>query len=306
MIIMRELRVKDVIWISVVQPMEDDIRMLGERFSQIHPLVLEELRTPTIRPRVENYDHHLFMVLHFPKFTPGVEKSTSSEIDFILLPDTLITVHYDPIAILEDFWHASESKKIASERYGKTPVHLLYYLLRQFFVTSLRELDQIQEEIDALEEKVFTGQAKEILEDITFLKRDILDFRRALKPQHLTLESLVHQGVSLYGEKVKPFLSDLVGEYLKAWNLLETHKETLDAIYDTNRQLIAAKTNEVMRVFATLAFITFIPTMVANIYGMNIENLPFMDQANSFWIVLGFMGIATLLVFLALKWKKLI
>lgn len=303
---MRELKIGNIKWISLLKPDAEEIRELGKQFPQIHPLVLEELLTPTIRPRVENYDHHLYMVLHFPKFVPGVEKSTASEIDFILMQDTVITVQYDDILILEDFWHECEEQKVAAERYGKTPVHLLYYLLRQFFATALRELDQIQEESDALEEKVFTGQAKEILEGITFLKRDILDFRRALKPQHLTLESLVHQGGTLYGEKVKPFLSDLVGEYLKAWNLLETHKETLDALYDTNRQLIAAKTNEVMRVFATLAFITFIPTAVANIYGMNIENLPFVNQANSFWIVLSFMGLATLLVYLALKWKKLI
>lgn len=303
---MRELKIGNIKWISLLKPDTEEIRELGGQFPQIHPLVLEELLTPTIRPRVENYDHHLYMVLHFPKFVPGVEKSTASEIDFILMQDTIIIVQYDDILILEDFWHECEKQKVAAERYGKTPVHLLYYLLRQFFATAMRELDQIQEEIDTLEETVFTGQAKEILEDITFLKRDILDFRRALKPQHLTLESLVHQGGAFYGEKVKPFLSDLVGEYLKAWNLLETHKETLDALYDTNRQLIAAKTNEVMRVFATLAFITFIPTAVANIYGMNIENLPFVNQANSFWIVLSFMGIATLLVYLALKWKKLI
>ncbi len=303
---MRELKVGNINWISLFKPDAQEIRELGARFGQIHPLVLEELLTPTIRPRVENYDHHLYMVLHFPKFIPGFEKSIASEIDFILMQDAFITVQYDDIPILEYFWHECEAPKVAAERYGKTPVHLLYYLLRQFFATSLRELDQIQGEIDALEEKVFTGQAKEILEDITFLKRDILDFRRALKPQHLTLESLVHQGASLYGENIKPFLSDLVGEYLKAWNLLETHKETMDALYDTNRQLIAAKTNEVMRVLATLAFITFIPTAIANIYGMNIDNLPFVDQANSFWIVLGFMGLATLLVYLALKWKKLI
>lgn len=303
---MRELKIGNIKWISLLKPDAEEIRELGGQFPQIHPLVLEELLTPTIRPRVENYDHHLYMVLHFPKFVPGIEKSVSNEMDFILMQDVVITVQYDDISILEDFWYECEEQKVAAERYGKTPVHLLYYLLRQFFGNALRELDQIQGEIDALEEKVFTGQAKEILEDITFLKRDILDFRRALKPQHLTLESLVHQGGTLYGEKVKPFLSDLVGEYLKAWNLLETHKETLDALYDTNRQLIAAKTNEVMRVFATLAFITFIPTAVANIYGMNIENLPFVNQANSFWIVLSFMGIATLLVYLALKWKKLI
>ena len=212
---MRELKVKDIRWISLVKPSSEDIKELSLRFPQIHPLVLEELATYTIRPRVENYDHHLYMVLHFPKFIPGPEKSIAYELDFILLADTLITVQYDEIPVLEELWHECEGRGVVAERYGKTPVHLLYYLLRYFYTKALRELDVIQGEIDGIEEKVFTGHAKEILEEITILKRDILDFRRAFKPQHLTLESLVTQGMQLYGEKIKPFLADLVGQYLK-------------------------------------------------------------------------------------------
>ena len=303
---MRELKIKDISWISLVRPTDDEIRELGERFPQIHPLVLEDLRTLTIRPRVENYDHHLYMVLHFPVFVPGTEKSISHEIDFILMSDRLITVQYDDIHILEEFWHECELGKPTSERYGKTPIHLLYYLLQKLFWGALQELDQIQGQIDVVEEKVFSGHEKEILEDITYLKRDVLDFRRALKPQHLTLESLVSPGVQLYGEKVKPFLADLIGEYLKVWNLLETHKETLDALYDTHRQLLAAKTNETMRAFTILAFISFIPTAIANIYGMNIDNIPLAERPDAFFAIMGLMGVTTGLIYVALKWKKLV
>lgn len=303
---MRELKLKDIRWISIVKPSAEDIKELGSQFPQIHPLILEELTTPTIRPRVENYDHHLYMVLHFPKFVPGPEKSIAYELDFILLIDTLITVQYEEIPILEELWHKCEDKGIMAERYGKTPVHLLYYILRQFYADALRELDAIQGEIDIIEDRVFAGHEKEILTDISLLKRDILDFRRAFKPQHLTLESLASQGSLIYGDKVKPFLSDLMGEYFKVWNLLETHKETLDALHDTNRQLLAAKTNEIMKVFTILAFISFIPTVIANIYGMNIVSLPFAQNPNAFWIVQALMIGITLLVYLVLKWKKLV
>ena len=303
---MRELKIKDTTWISMKRPSKDDIDELQARFPQIHPLIMEELLTPTIRPRVENYDHHLYMVLHFPKFIPGVEKSVSYEIDFVLMQNVLITVQYDDIEIIENFWHECENGETIKERYGKTPVHLLYYLVRQFFSTAMRELDQIQEVIDSIEEKVFTGYEKEILEDISYLKRDILDFRRSLKPQRLTLESLVSQSMNLYGEKVKPFLADLLGEYLKVWDLLETHKETLDALYETNSSSLASKTNEIMRVFTILAFISFIPTAIANIYGMNIENIPFASHDNSFFIILGAMIVITGAVYLVLKWRRLV
>lgn len=303
---MRELKIKDTTWISLVKPSSEEINELGKRFPQIHPLVLEELLTPTIRPRVENYDHHLYMVLHFPKFVPGPQKSISHEMDFILMQDILITVQYDDMELVNNFWRECEMKNAVKERYGKSPIHLLYYLVRMLFSDALKELDKIQEEIDTVEEQVFGGHEKETLEDISILKRDVLDFRRALKPQHLTLESLVNQGINLYGEKVKPFLNDLVGEYLKVWNMLETHKEALDAVHDTNRQLLAARTNEIMKVFTILAFISFIPTVVANIYGMNISHLPYADDPNAFWIVQGAMVGLTLFIYLILKWRKLV
>src|SRR3989338_10232224 len=142
---MRELKVGNIKWISFLKPSPEEIKEFGTQFPQIHPLLLEELLTPTIRPRVENYDHHLYMVLHFPKFIPGVEKSVSYEIDFVLMQNVLITVQYDDIEIIENFWHECENGETIKERYGKTPVHLLYYLVRQFFSTAMRELDQIQE-----------------------------------------------------------------------------------------------------------------------------------------------------------------
>jgi len=303
---MRELKIKEISWISLVRPTADDIKELRERFPEIHPLILEELLTPTIRPKVENYDHYLFMVLHFINFIPGAEKSISYEFDFILMPKVIITTQYEDVPVLEEFWHECESRGKIQEHYGKTPVHLLYYLLRQFFSASLRELDQIQEAIDALEEKVFTNPVKDTLEEIANLKRDILDFRRTFRPQQLTLDSLIPQGVQLYGENTRPFLMDIVGEYLKVWNLLETHKEALDALYDTSRQLLATRTNEIMRVFTILAFISFIPTAVANIYGMNIAHIPLAERPGAFWMVLLIMILLTGVVYAALKWKKLV
>lgn len=301
-----ELKIKNTNWISIIKPARNDIEELSKRFPQIHPIVLEDLLTPTMRSRVESYDHHLYMVLHFPNFQAKTKKTIANEVDFVLTQDTLITIQYDEINILENFKKAIEKDTDIQDQYGKTPIHLVYYLLIQFFAFALKELDEIQGQIDDMEEHVFSGKEKEILEDISLLKRNVLDFRRAIKPQQLTFESLSLQAVQLYGEKVRPFLNDLSGEYLKVWNLLENHKETLDALYDTNSSLLATKTNEIMRVFTILAFISFIPTAIANIYGMNISNIPLTDSPDAFWVILVFMVIFTIGVYILLKWRKLV
>ena len=226
--------------------------------------------------------------------------------DFIVFTDTLITVQYEPIPLIGDAWREYEADKSMRDQYGKTPFHLLSYLIRMFFAFSLKELDQIQQAVDEIEERVFSGRVKELLEDISVLKRNLLDFRRATKPQQLTLESLVNQGVHIAGERVRPLLLDLVGEYRKVWDLLENHKEALDALYDTNYALLTSKINETVRVFTILAFISFIPTAIANMYGMNLIRIPLAERPNAFWEILAIMAALTAVIYLILKWRKLV
>ncbi len=279
---------------------------LAAQFPTINPLVLEELLVPTIRPLVDNYDHHLYMVMHFPSFDDARKIVIAHEIDFILTKDSLITVQYDPIPELDEAWHEAEHTDVAHVHWRETPAHLLFYILQNLFVNTLRDLDKIQREIDAIEQDVFAGREKEIFHDIALLKRNVLDFRRTIKPQRLMLESLVQHGTKFYGERTRHYLEELVGAHHKIWDLLENHKETLDALYDTNDSLLASKTNETMRAFTILAFISFIPTAIANIYGMNIAHAPFVDRDNAFWVIITLMLVITAVVYVLLKWRRLI
>ena len=302
----RELLVKQTSWVSITNPGKNDLDTLRSQFSDIHPLIINDLRTPTIRPLAEVYDQEFYMVMHFPTFLSQKNKVHVREIDFILRRETLISVQYGAIPELEEVWNECAQNKEEITQYSQTSAHLLYYLMRRFFSKMLLELDQIQAAIDKSEEEVFNGREKEIFTDITLLKRDLLDYSRALKPQRIILETLIEKGSELYGATALPFLSAILSEYTRVASLLENHKEALDALYDTTSSQLATKTNEIMRVFTILAFITFIPTIVANIYGMNIDRMPFISDQNAFWTVIGIMTILTLSVYLVLKWRKLV
>lgn len=303
---MKILKIKDTTWVSLQNPSREEIQDLSQRFPGIHRVVLEELLTPTIRPRVDNYEQYLYLVLHFPDFLERTKETITHEIDFILTQNAIITVQYEDMPALESFWHECEDKTIEKDHCGKTPVHLFYHLLEWLFDDAMGELDEIQKQIDAIEKQVFDGRQKELLYRVSHLRRQVLNFRRAIQPEQLALQSLALQGATLYGESAKPFLNDLVGEFLKVWNHLENHKETLDALFDTANALIAFKTNETMKAFTILAFITFIPTAIANIYGMNVERFPFASGPNAFWNIVGIMAAFTLIVYFLLKWRKLL
>lgn len=300
---MRQIKLGTTSWISLARPSQDDIRELRQEFPEIHPLVLGELSTPTIRPRVEHYEHHLYMVLHFPSISSDGKTITTREIDFLLMKNVLITVYYADTPVLGEFMHECEHPESAA-RYGITPIHLLYYMLRELFTQSLAELDRIQTLIDELEERIFNGNEQEIVLKASILKRNVLDFRRAIKPQHHTFESLRERATELYGPSVQPFLIDLVGEYLKVWNLLENHKETLDALFETNNALIADRTNTTIKTLTILASTIFLLTLIAAIFGMNTVYTPLIGYPHDFWIVLGIMAAAIITMLAVFKTKK--
>lgn len=303
---MQELKVKNVTWISLVSPTDLDIRKLSKRVPEINQLVLEDLLTPTRRSRVENYDRHLYMILHIPHFQKSTNKVVTQELDFILVGNTLITVEYDNIPLITNLWRICMVEGAIKDRYGKTPIHLFYYIMRQLYASAMLELEALQGEIDVVEEEIFAGHEKEVLRDISLLKRNILDFRRTLKPQHMTLDALLTLGANLSGEKIVPLLTSLLSEYLKVWNLLENEKETLDSLYETNNSLLAAKINETMRAFTVLAFITFIPNVITSIYSMNFKDIPFVGWPHAFYGLLVIMAVLSWMMYKILKWKKLV
>lgn len=287
----------------MMKPGQEDIRELQSEFPEIHPVVLEELLTPTIRPRVEHYEHHLYMVLHFPKVLPDGETITTREIDFILMKDKLITVQYDETPMLDEFMHECEHPEAAG-RFGETPIHLLYYMLRELFAESLTELDRIQGLIDEIEERVFNGDGKEIAKKTSILKRNVLDFRRAIKPELYTFESLRERATEFYGAAVRPFLIDLAGEHQKVWSLLENHEEALNALLETNNALIADRTSTVIKTLTIMAFFTFPLTLISGIFGMNTIYTPIVDYRHGFWIIVGFMFISVVFMVALFKKKK--
>lgn len=288
---METLKTKSLVWHHMRRPAQTDLAWLKEEFG-IHPLVLDQLGGPTMRPKVDDYDGFLYLVLHFPIFHVSERKTYPREVDFILTKKYLITVTYEPIPPLEDFFRACMTEKPSEDLYAsKTPAHLLYYVVRELYAFALRELDHIQEHIDRIEDKIFLDGERGVIEEISIVRRDIVDFRRALKPQQATLESLAEQGVALHGPAVKHFLEGLVGEYMKVWNLIENNKEALDALYDNNVTILSIKQNEAMRFLTIGALLTFPPMLFVALMGMDAFAKPVIGGRYDFWIVLGIIAV---------------
>lgn len=277
---------------------------LQENFN-IHPVAIEEFITPTIRPRATQYANCLFLTIHIPLFDTKTRTTYPGEIDIVLTKDHLITGHDGDIYQLNDFFSklaGSEGKKRLYME--NSPAHLLHKILSVLLESCFPKLDHIHENLADIEEQVFNGKEKEMVFEISVVKRDILNFRRTLKPQRSILESLVQKNTPFIPEDLKPYFSDLIGTNIRLWNSLESNKETIESLEETNNSLLSNKLNLTMKVLTIFNAIFLPVTVYSNLMSMNTP-LPFEHHLSGFWLhlfIMIFISIFTIVLFKVRKW----
>lgn len=272
-------------WIDIRDPNKEDIQYLRKEFN-FHPLILDELIPPGHRPKVELHEDYLFLILYYPFYSKEKRETRSRELDIIVTKDTIITSHYKAIVPLRALFNNCnlypESKSIYM---SEGPGGLLFLILDSLWKSCFVKLNKIDKLLDEIEEDIFQGKEKEMVKEISLVKTDIINFWRIIDPQMETLESLPKEGVTFFGRKFAPHFSDVLGSYHQTWHTLQTHKETILALEDTNQSLLSTKTNEIMKVL-TIFSVIFLPlTLIASIWGMNIT-LPFSKSPLGFGLII--------------------
>jgi magnesium transporter len=300
---MKIIEHKTVSWIDFEDPSHDDILYLQEHFN-IHPLAIEEFFTPTYQPKAVSYNNCLFLSVHIPLF--DIEKRTtySGELDMIITKNHLITAHRHKIYQLEKFFHdISTSEGKQRLHLTKTPAHLLYAVLEILLESCFPRLDHISKNLDNIEEQVFSGQEKEMVLEISLVKRDILNFRRAIKPQRAIIESIIQKESILIPLELKAYFQDLIGTNIRIWNILENNKEIIESLEETNNSLLSNKLDMTMKVLTIFSAIILPMTAYSNIMAMSV-NIPLTHNPNAFWIHAGIIVIISLLTIIIFRWKK--
>ncbi|KKR09637.1 MAG: Mg2 transporter protein CorA family protein [Parcubacteria group bacterium GW2011_GWA2_39_18] len=266
---MQKIQTKNITWIDIQNPTDSDIELLKKEHG-VHGIVLEQLRQPSIRPAVEQYPHYLYLIMHFPIFNAEKRTSQSTEVDFIIFKDIVITVHYNEVGPLKDtFNKCNHDEDYRLMCVGENSGQLIYHIIHDLLVFSLRELDHIRKNIENIENAIFSGQEEEMVREISIVHRDVLNFYRTVRPERGTLESLEARSDAWFDKKEKPFFTDLVGDYMKVWNLLESYKDTLESLQNTNNSLISDRTNKIVKTLTILSVALMPPALMISIFSNN-------------------------------------
>lgn len=301
---MKTVTFKKITWIDFSDPSADDVLYLQENFD-IHPLAIEEFVTPTYRPKASQYDNCLFLTIHIPIYDEKSKTTYPGEIDIVITKDHLITGHTKNIYHLENFFRSLAENEGKRRLYmSKTPAHLLYNVIEILLDSLFPSLDHIHEKLLSIEEQVFSGKEKEMVFEISVVKRDILNFRRTLKPQRHIIESLVQMKSNFIEPELVPYFQDLIGTNIRLWNALESNKETIESMEETNNSLLSNKLDFTMKVLTVFSAIMMPMTVYSNILAMSAE-IPFGKSPHAFAIhasIMLFISLFTIILFKMKKW----
>lgn len=301
---MQKVKYKNLTWIYFPEPDADDVVAIQKKY-HLHPLVIEEFSTPTLRPKAVEYDNCLYLSIHIPLFDAQIKTTYPGEIDIVVLKDTLITSNDKPIYQLTDFFERLKKDPKARAQYmDQSPGALLRYIIETLLESCFAKLDHISQKLDHIETEIFADHEKEMVFEISVVKRDILNFRRTMKPQRSILESLTQRNYKLIEPELKPYFQDLIGTNIRIWNNLESAKETIESLEATNNSLLSNKLDMTMKVLTIFSAVLLPLTVYSNILSMSAK-IPFADNPDAFWIHLGIMfiiGTITIIIFKIKKW----
>lgn len=294
-----------MIWVDTESPTPEEVRGLMEEFD-IHPLVAEELLTPTLRPKVDLYPNFIYLILHFPTISHKHEGAKDQEIDFIVGKKFLITTHNGLVDPLHEFSKIFEVNSILekTKNMGNHAGFILFNILREFYKMLDNDLDHIDHDFNHIQSRIFAGKEREMVNDISHLNRDLLNFKQIVRPHKEVLESFELAGTKFFGEDFSYYLHTITGEFYKISAILDGHRETLLELRDTNDSLLTTKTNDIMKTLTVTAFIILPLTFIVSLFGMNIPNIPIVNDPAGFWIILGIMSVVGACLYSYFKFVK--
>jgi len=272
-------------WLNIESPTEIETAWLAEHY-EFHPLDLEDvLSRRRQRAKIDEYNDYLFIVLHVPRFDKRTGRLQAAELNMFVAEDLVITLPNEPLKPLSALWSRCERNETSREQHmSKGSGYLIYEIVDTMYDYCFPILDKIGFKLDSIEDALFEGESDDLVRDISNIKQEIINYRKIVKPQRPTLRLLERSNQRYAPQDLEIYFDDIVDKSERIWDLLENYKEVAEALEATNESVITHKLNDIIRVLTVLSTILLPLTLIASIYGMNVDVLPY-NRAGVFSLV---------------------
>ncbi|GAA1358327.1 magnesium and cobalt transport protein CorA [Streptomyces beijiangensis] len=291
---------KGFVWIGLHEPEQPELADLAELFG-LHPLSVEDAMRPHPRPKIEAYDGILFAVFKTVGYVEHEQLTTTSEVvdtgEVVVFagPDFVITVRRGRHGSLGPL---REGLEASPEQLAKGPAAVLHAIADLVIEGFADVADAVQDDIDGVETAVFAQTAgRSDAGTIYQLKRELLEFRRAVAPLDRPLQKLIAQPMPLIGPDIQAYFRDIAGRLARITEQLASYDGLLDSILQAHLAQVTVAQNEDMRKITAWASIVAVPTMVCGMYGMNFDHMPELHWRYGYPMAMTVVVIACLVIY---------
>lgn len=299
---MRKIQFDSFVWIDINPDLESDLETL-ENILNLKESTEQILKSPIHLQRFEEYPDYMAVVLHYPLYNKDSRKNVSVEIDVILTHGYLVTAHRQELHFLKDIHEKLSHRTIRIDN----PVTLYMNIVETMLDACMMPLNRIAEKIDYIEEEIFRGNERGMISEISFVKRDVLDFRKIIRLHKAVIDSSFKLIPSYFPDaKInQKDLSDILATNTHIWNITENLKEAIEAFDDTNQTLLSHKLNENIKTLTIFSTTLAPASLLAAILGMN-ANMEFLQSPYAFFVVIAALFTLTATLYIYFKRKDVI
>lgn len=275
-----------ITWVNVEKPTPKEIEYLAKNYLFFHPLDLEDCRSRIELPKIDEYENYLFLVLHFPVFSKEARVTTPSQVSIFIGEDYVVTVHSGDLKPLSKLFNdCQQNERAREDNMARSSGYLLYRILDRLVDYCFPIMNKIIANVEAVEDRLFSEVTRDTVQEISLLGRDIMAYRRIIRPQPAILKSLEEKDYPFLREDLDVYFGDIGDHIGKIIETLDEYKEVVEGLYKSNDSLFSHRTSEVMKMLTILGTILLPLLLVASLYGMNVP-LPFEDSSLAFTVII--------------------
>jgi magnesium transporter len=286
----------DVIWLDIIGPHEDDIKLMRDVF-HFHPLAIEDTRNQRQRPKVDEYDDHLFAILN-PVMQMDGEEIAFRELDVFVGRNYIVTVHPGAEPVIEE-----ARQRVGQTRMGMpiTAGYILYVLTDLVVDRYFPILDSIGAEVEALEQSLLDKPTQELLTRLFLLKRMLAELWRVVGQQRDMFNVLSRRDLPyMDAETLQYQLRDVYDHLLRITDMTGTYRDLLTSMVDLYMSSVSNRLNRVVNRLTVVTVIVGALAVITGFYGMNFETTwpPFAAEWGVPFVMLMMAAAVTLILLL--------
>jgi magnesium transporter len=273
-------------WVGLKEPTRAELDHVGRAFG-LHELAIEDAMHAHQRPKLEDYGDSLFIVLRTARYDDEKEEVEFGEIHLFVGSDYVVAVRHGEASELKPARRRLEESGLLDTG----PAAVVWAIVDKVVDDYAPVVAGVDNDIEEVEQEIF-GQRADATQRIYFLKREVIEFHRAVRPLLGPLDGLQHGAQPGVSEELRRFFRDVYDHARRVDEQVAGQRELLTSILEANLALLGVRQNEVVRTISAWAAIIAVPTFLASIWGMNFEHMPELTEGWGYPAALALMVVA--------------